>query len=278
MGGGPDSVVGICMDRSPGQIESLLAVLKAGGAYLPLDPEAPADRTAFMLADGGVRVALVDERLAAGLAAPGLQVVCPTALPREGPGANLAGGALSDHLAYVIYTSGSTGKPKGVMVSHRAACGTLLWRLARFALTADDCVLQNIAFTFDPSIWQIFGALLSGARLVLVRPGGQQDFAGLVRTVAQEGVTITDLAPPMLEAFLEQEGLGEGGRLRLLFAGGQAVPAALAARFQECFPEAALQNIYGPTEVAIDAATWTCRPRPAGSPGPLGRPAPGRAL
>jgi amino acid adenylation domain-containing protein len=225
-----------------------------------------------------VRVALVDERLAAGLAAPGLRVVCPTALPREGPGANLAGGALSDHLAYVIYTSGSTGKPKGVMVSHRAACGTLLWRLARFALTADDCVLQNIAFTFDPSIWQIFGALLSGARLVPVPPGGQQDFAGLVRLAGREGVTITDLAPPMLEAFLEQEGLEDCHRLRLLFAGGQALPAALAARFQERFPAAALQNIYGPTEVAIDAATWTCRPLPAGSTVPIGRPVAGRRL
>ncbi len=281
IGVGADSVVGLSMDRSPDLIAALLAVLKAGGAYLPLDPEAPVDRTAFMLADGGVRVALADERRAAELAGLDLQVICPPlGLPVDGggPDANLAGGAASDHLAYVIYTSGSTGKPKGVMVSHRAACGTLLWRLSRFGLTPEDCVLQNIAFTFDPSIWQIFGALLSGARLVLVPPGGQQDFAGLVRTVAHEGVTITDLAPPMLEAFLEQEGLAECHRLRLLFAGGQALPADLATRFQETFPAAALQNIYGPTEVAIDAATWTCGPLPAGSTVPIGRPVAGRRL
>ncbi|HSS52101.1 MAG TPA: amino acid adenylation domain-containing protein, partial [Thermoanaerobaculia bacterium] len=281
IGVGPDSVVGLYMDRSPDLVEALLAVLKAGGAYLPLDPEAPAERTAFMLADGGVRVALADERRAAGLAGLGLQVICPPfglSFGGDGPDANLPGGAASDHLAYVIYTSGSTGKPKGVMVSHRAGCGTLLWRLSRFQLTPQDCILQNIAFTFDPSIWQIFGALLSGARLVLVPPGGQQDFAGLVRTVAQEGVTITDLAPPMLEAFLEQEGLEACQRLRLLFAGGQALPAALAARFQARFPAAALQNIYGPTEVAIDAATWTCQPLPAGSTVPIGRPVAGRRL
>ncbi|HEV7506853.1 MAG TPA: amino acid adenylation domain-containing protein [Thermoanaerobaculia bacterium] len=284
IGVGPDSVVGLYMDRSPDLIAALLGVLKAGGAYLPLDPEAPAERTAFMVADGGVRVALADERRAGGLAGLGLQVICPPfglSFGGDGPDANLTNGApsaASDHLAYVIYTSGSTGKPKGVMVSHRAACGTLLWRLSRFHLTPDDCILQNIAFTFDPSIWQIFGALLSGARLVLVPPGGQQDFAGLVRTVAHEGVTITDLAPPMLEAFLEQEGLAECHRLRLLFAGGQALPAALAARFQEFFPAAALQNIYGPTEVAIDAATWTCRPLPAGSTVPIGRPVAGRRL
>ncbi|HEX6903705.1 MAG TPA: amino acid adenylation domain-containing protein [Thermoanaerobaculia bacterium] len=261
-GVGPDSVVGLRMDRSPELMVAILAVLKAGGAYLPLDPEAPADRTAFMLADAGVKLVLdgegpVDETLS---------------------GADLPDGPAADNLAYVIYTSGSTGKPKGVMVPHRAACATLLWRLACFTLTPEDCVLQNIAFTFDPSIWQIFGALLSGARLVPVPPGGEKDFAGLARATAREGVTITDLAPPMLEAFLEQEGLEECRRLRLLFAGGQALPAELADRFRLRFPAAALQNIYGPTEAAIDAATWTCAPLPAGSTVPIGRPVAGKRL
>ncbi len=261
-GVGPDSVVGLRMDRSPELMVAILAVLKAGGAYLPLDPEAPADRTAFMLADAVVRLVLdgegpVDETLS---------------------GADLPDGPAADNLAYVIYTSGSTGKPKGVMVPHRAACATLLWRLACFSLTEEDCVLQNIAFTFDPSIWQIFGALLSGARLVPVPPGGEKDFAGLARAAAREGVTITDLAPPMLEAFLEQEGLEECRRLRLLFAGGQALPAELADRFRRQFPGAALQNIYGPTEAAIDAATWTCAPLPAGSTVPIGRPVAGKRL
>jgi len=277
LGVGPDAVVGICMDRSPDLMAAILAVLKAGGAYLPLDPEAPAERTGFMLADGGARVAVADAPLAAGIAGHGVRVLTPERVG-EGPAGDLAGGATADNLAYVIYTSGSTGRPKGVMVSHRAVCGTLLWRLACFALSGEDCILQNIAFTFDPSIWQIFGALLSGARLVPVARGGQQDFAGLVRTAAREGVTITDLAPPMLEAFLEQEGLDECRGLRLLFAGGQALPAALAGRFQERFPAAALQNIYGPTEAAIDAATWTCTPLPAGRTVPIGRPVAGRRL
>ncbi|HEV2845187.1 MAG TPA: beta-ketoacyl synthase N-terminal-like domain-containing protein, partial [Thermoanaerobaculia bacterium] len=173
---------------------------------------------------------------------------------------------------------GSTGKPKGVMVPHRAVCATLLWRLSCFSLTPEDCILQNIAFTFDPSIWQIFGALLSGARLAPVPPGGEKDFGGLARMAARQRVTITDLAPPMLEAFLEQEGLEDCGRLRLLFAGGQALPADLAERFRQRFPAAALQNIYGPTEAAIDAATWTCAPLPAGSTVPIGRPVAGKRL
>ncbi|HKI06704.1 MAG TPA: amino acid adenylation domain-containing protein [Thermoanaerobaculia bacterium] len=274
----PDSVVALCMDRSADLMTSILAVLKAGGAYLPLDPDAPADRTAFMVSDGGVRIALVDERTAGAFAALGVQAVRPAdAVWGEGRD-NLAGGAAADNLAYVIYTSGSTGKPKGVMVPHGAACGTLLWRLACFSLVPEDCILQNIAVTFDPSIWQIFGALLSGARLLPVPPGAERDFAGLARTMASEGVTITDLAPPMLEAFLEQEGLDEIRRFRLLFAGGQALPAELAERFRRRFPGAALQNIYGPTEVAIDAATWTCAPLPAGRSVPIGRPVAGKRL
>jgi amino acid adenylation domain-containing protein len=275
-----DAVVGIAMDRSAGLMTAILAVLKAGGAYLPLDPEAPAERTAVMLAAAAAVLVLADERNAGKLAALGAPVLCPATAGGEPPAGeeNLDGGAEPDHLAYVIFTSGSTGRPKGVMVSHRAACGTLAWRLSAFSLVPDDRILQNIAVTFDPSIWQIFGALLSGARLLPVPPGAQQDFAGLVRTVAREGVTITDLAPPMLEAFLEQEGLAECGRLRLLFAGGQALPAELAERFRRQFPRAALQNIYGPTEAAIDAATWTCGPLPAASTVPIGRPAAGKRL
>jgi amino acid adenylation domain-containing protein len=280
LGAAPDSVIALCMDRSADLMTSILAVLKAGGAYLPLDPDAPAERTAFMVSDGGVRIALVDERTAGGLAALGVQAVRPAEVLRvaEGDPGNPAGGVAADNLAYVIYTSGSTGKPKGIMVSHRAACGTLLWRLACYSLSAADCILQNIAVTFDPSIWQIFGALLSGARLLPVPPGGQQDFGQLARTMAREGVTITDLAPPMLEAFLEQEGLEECRPFRLLFAGGQALPAELAERFRRQFPGAVLQNIYGPTEVAIDAATWTCRPLPAGRSVPIGRPVAGKRL
>ncbi len=277
-GVGPDAIVGIAMDRSAGLIAAILAVLKAGGAYLPLDPDAPAERTALMLKDADAALVLADERTAAGLAALGAPVLRVDE-PGEGEDdGDLVGGAGADHLAYVIFTSGSTGRPKGVMVSHRAACGTLAWRLETFALTPEDRILQNIAVTFDPSIWQIFGALLSGAELLPVPPGEEKDFAGLARTAAREGVTITDLAPPMLEAFLEQEGVAECRRLRLLFAGGQALPAELAERFRRQLPEAALQNIYGPTEASIDAATWTCAPLPAGGTVPIGRPAAGKRL
>jgi amino acid adenylation domain-containing protein len=303
LGVGPERTVGLLMERRPALIVAILAVLEAGGAYLPFAADSPPERLAFVLDDAGVQLVLADPALAPRLAGRGLRVLDPEGrvlvaagaggprLPGSGageagsdlpgasdPGADLAGGPGPANLCYVIYTSGSTGRPKGVMVPHAAAAATLRWRLARFALTPADCVLQNIAFTFDPSLWQIFGALLSGARLVLVPPGGHQDFAGLVRTIARERVTITDLAPSMLRAFLEQDGLDGCGSLRLLFAGGEALAPDLAARFAARFPGAALYNIYGPTEAAIDACTWHCAPRPAAATLPIGYPISGKRL
>ena len=284
LGVGPEVTVGLAMQRSVELIMAILAVLKAGGAYLPLDPESPVERLAFVLEDAKVTLLLADEQASAVLAAAegiGTRVLnlgaARETLALQGD-RNPSGGAAPDDLAYVIYTSGSTGRPKGVMVSHRAVCGTLMWRLSCFSLTADDCILQNIAFTFDPSIWQIFGALLAGSRLVLVPPGGHQDFAGLVRAIAAEQVTITDLAPSMLAVFLEQEELASCQSLRLLFAGGEALSPDLAARFLASFPGATLQNIYGPTEAAIDAATWTCGPLAAGRTMPIGRPVASKRL
>jgi amino acid adenylation domain-containing protein len=336
LGVGPERTVGLLMERRPALVTAILAVLKAGGAYLPLAADSPADRLAFVLEDAAVTLVLADSDLAPRLAASGVRVLDPdargllaggaaatSATPEESPpekvtgppstrgrrrlprraglaapesrpasavsaggegepaaelDGDLEGGAAPANLCYVIYTSGSTGRPKGVMVPHGAVSATLRWRLARFGLSPADRVLQNIAFTFDPSIWQIFGALLSGARLVLVPQGGHQDFAGLVRSIARERVTITDLAPSMLRAFLEQDGLDACGSLRLLFAGGEALTPELAGRFAERFPDAELYNIYGPTEAAIDASTCRCGPRPVAATMPIGQPIWGKHL
>jgi amino acid adenylation domain-containing protein len=276
----PERTVALALRRSPNLIAAILGTLAADAAYLPLDPEAPDERLAWTIDDAQAALVLVDEenreRFVALLGAERVLV-----LSEEGCGSELPdrpSGRVSDRLAYVIYTSGSTGKPKGVMVSHRAACATLLWRLAQFAPGPGDVVLQNISTTFDPSVWQIFGALLSGARLALLPPNERQDFAAFARRLAAERGTITDLAPSMLRAFLDQDGLDDCRDLRLLFAGGEALPPDLAARFKERFPAAALQNIYGPTEVAIDAATWTFAPRPGATAVPIGRPAAGKRL
>ena len=277
----PERTVALALRRSPTLIAAILGTLAADAAYLPLDPEAPNERLAWTIADSQAALVLVDaeerDRFATMLGENRVLVLSEgDAEASELPVP--VGKQLSDRLAYVLYTSGSTGRPKGVMVSHRAACATLLWRLARYSPGPGDVMLQNISTTFDPSVWQIFGALLSGARLALLPPEERQDFAAIARRLAAEQGTITDLAPSMLRAFLDQDGLDGCGNLRLLFAGGEALPPDLAARFRDQFPQAALYNIYGPTEVAIDAATWMFSPRPGATVVPIGRPAAGKRL
>ena len=252
-GVGAGDLVAISLPRSVEMIVALLGVLEAGAAYVPLDPSLPKARREEILADCGARLVL-DGEVHPGDA---------EADPRP---------AHPDDLAYVIYTSGSTGKPKGVGVPHRGAVNTLLWRLETFHPGPGDTILQNIAFTFDPSIWQIFGALLSGARLMLAKPGGEKDFPYLVRRLAEAEGTITDLAPSMLQVFLEQKTIRTAEALRLLFAGGEALPPALATRFAATFPDADLRNIYGPTEASIDAACWPARPEAGATNVPIGRP------
>ena len=280
-GFGPEAVVAIALGRSMEMMISILGVLKAGGAYLPLDPAAPRERLAWMLRDAGAALVLTRREEASALGdLPVPKLVLDALATPDGdpePEAMPPAPVRADNPAYVIYTSGSTGRPKGVVISHRGAVNTLLWRLEDFDLEPDDAIFQNIAFTFDPSIWQIFGALLSGARLVLARPGGEQDFTYFVRRLVAERVTITDLAPSMLQVLLEHRDIGQVRLLRLLFAGGEALPVALERRFLSTL-DADLRNIYGPTEGSIDAACWRCLPGDVAATVPIGRPVANKRL
>src|SRR5262249_41623536 len=155
-------------------------------------------------------------------------------------------------LAYVIYTSGSTGRPKGVMISHGAILNRLLWTCAAFPFTPADAVLQKTPFTFDASVWELFVPLLTGAQLVLMRPGGHQDPADLALVAAMEGITILQLVPSMLGPFLDEAGAAGCTGLRHLFCGGETLTPALRDRALRELP-AHLCNLYGPTECSIDA-------------------------
>jgi len=272
-------VVGLFAERSPELVVGLLGVLAAGGAYLPLDPVLPGDRLAWMLADAGVTVVLTQRRLRQSLpAGPAAVVVldAPAAAPEDVAAADAAG-APDLGLAYVLYTSGSTGQPKGVMVPHRGACATLLWRLREFALGPGDRVLQSIPFTFDPSVWQIFGALLAGARLILVPPDRQQDVGYLGQAIRDQGVTIADFPPSLLSVLLERRALAAAAALRCLFVGGEVFPPELKDRAVAALGTG-LYNIYGPTEACIDVACWDCRRELGGSSVPVGRPIAGKRV
>src|SRR5882724_12556549 len=180
---GPEAVVAVRAQRSLALSIGLLAVLKAGAAYLPLDPEHPRERQRQMLEDSGA-VALLAGDAACDEEHGGRYAVVRLDSPPPGD-APAAGGAVPENLAYVIYTSGSTGRPKGAMNTHRGIVNRLLWMQSAFGLDGTDVVLQKTPASFDVSVWELFWPLLSGACLVVARPGGHQDPSYLVEILAR---------------------------------------------------------------------------------------------
>jgi amino acid adenylation domain-containing protein len=271
----PETLVGVCMERSLDLVVALLGVLMAGGAYVPLDPEHPAERLAFMLDDARPAVILAQAHLAGALPAGGPRVVrldadwplftAETAAEAEA-GAASDGELSPENLAYVIYTSGSTGRPKGAMNAHRGIRNRLLWMQRAHGIGAGDVVLQKTPFGFDVSVWELLWPLMSGARLVLARPGGHRDPGYLAGTLAAEGVTTVHFVPSMLALFLDDLApLGAGARalcgaLRRVFCSGEVLPAALAARFFAALPGVELHNLYGPTEAAVEVTAGAVLP------------------
>jgi amino acid adenylation domain-containing protein len=258
LGAGPESLVGICLERCLELPVAVLGVLKAGGAYVPIDPELPRERLDLILEDAGISIVLTREDL--------------TGLTDGDAGENPCSGTVADNLMYLIYTSGSTGRPKGVQVAHRGVANRLLWAQRTYPLTAEDRVLQKAPFSFDVSALEIFTPLSAGGCLVLARPGGQRDTAYLVRTVCEQGITLIDFVPPMLQAFLAEEGAESCASLRSVSVGGETLAPELAALFS-ARSSAELRNQYGPTEASIDVADQVFRPEEAPRRSvPLGRP------
>ena len=254
LGVGPEVRVGVALDRSVDLVVALLAVLKAGGAYLPLDPSYPERRLAFMLADAQVPVVVTEERLAERLAARDVRVVRLDADRRRIAAASperVASGVGAEGLAYVSYTSGSTGSAKGVAVPHRAVVrlvrGTSYARLA-----PDEVFLQFAPVSFDASTFEIWGALLSGARLV-VAPAGALSLAELGRTLREHRVTTLWLTAGLFRRMVDEQ-LDDLRGVRQLLAGGDVLSVPHVRRVLRELPECRLINGYGPTE----ATTFAC--------------------
>ncbi|MCK2217014.1 amino acid adenylation domain-containing protein [Actinomadura sp. ATCC 31491] len=278
LGAGPGEVVGVCLERGPDLVVAVHAVVAAGAAYLPLEPDHPAARLAGMAADAGARLTV-----SAGRFADRLPPVPAVLLDRDAgdiaaeDAAPPGGPPHPDDLAYVIFTSGSTGRPKGVGVSHRAIVNRLAWMQDAFRLTGDDRVLHKTPFSFDVSVWELFWPLTAGAGLVVARHGGHADPAYLAAVLERESITTVHFVPSMLDAFLSEPGLGGRlGALRTVVCSGEALGAGLAARFAAALPGAGLHNLYGPTEAAVDVSWHACRP--GEDPVPIGRPVPGTRL
>jgi amino acid adenylation domain-containing protein len=274
LGIGPETVVGICVERSLEMVVGLLGILKAGGAYLPLDPSYPQERLAFMLEDARASILVTQAALLQQLPAHAAQVVRLDADHEEIARQSTAAPASNvgpDNLAYVIYTSGSTGKPKGVMNTHCSIVNRLWWMQDAYDLTPADRVLQKTPFGFDVSVWEFFWPLMFGARLIVARPAGHKDPSYLADLVWHEGVTIMHFVPSMLQEFLEVADLVCCGSLRDVVCSGEALPVDTQNKFLAQLPSR-LHNLYGPTEAAVDVSAWHCKLTPGSTHVPIGHP------
>ncbi|MFC5286576.1 amino acid adenylation domain-containing protein [Actinokineospora guangxiensis] len=262
---GPGTVVAVAVPRSVELVVALLGVVRAGAAYLPLDPDYPAERTAHMVEVGEPALILDTDRVRA-LAEDGPPLAsCP---------------ARPDDAAYVMFTSGTTNKPKGVVITHRAIANRLAAVQEHYRLGERDRVLQKTPTGFDPSVVEVFLTLAAGATLVVARPGGHRDPAYLAVTVRAERITMIRFVASMIPLFLD-EYLRDGprGPLRLMASEGEGLPVAVADRFRAALgASATLITEYGPTEAAVGVTCLACGPREGTGLMPLGPTTPGAGI
>jgi amino acid adenylation domain-containing protein len=267
--------VAVCLERSLELIVAVLGVLKAGGAYLPVDPGYPRERIEFMLRDSGAAVVVTDAASAPVLAAIGPRVVAvddDEALP-----ADVAGDTGFDcdvgpqQLACIVYTSGSTGAPKGALITHGGLSNHMRWWQDLVGLDHTDSVLMKYSFSFDVASVELFPPLVAGARIVVTPRGAEADGARLVRLIAEERVSVLDTVPALLSVLLEEPGFAECRSLRHVVCGGERMPPDLPDRlFARLNVE--LYNAYGPTEATITSTVFRCRGPHRPETVPIGRP------
>ncbi|ORC58268.1 non-ribosomal peptide synthetase, partial [Pseudomonas floridensis] len=272
-----ESRVAVCLERGPNLVVGLLAVLKAGAAYVPLDPGYPLERLNYMLADSDAVTLLVDTTTRERFVDSSLSLVdmgnCSwSAQSASNP---FVEGLTARHLAYVIYTSGSTGTPKGVMVEHRGLCNLVQWSSQLCSPTPHGALLHKTPVSFDASVWELFWPLCAGLRLVLARPDGQRDPAYLAQEIQDRQVSVVQFVPALLQQFVDLDESARCASLTDIVCGGGELTASLAAQVRQRLPQVRLHNVYGPTEATVDCSVWTLEP---GEPVPESALPIGRAI
>ncbi|ROO59670.1 non-ribosomal peptide synthase protein (TIGR01720 family)/amino acid adenylation domain-containing protein [Micromonospora sp. Llam0] len=283
-GAGPERVVAVELPRSVPSLVAIIATVKTGAAYLPVDPDLPAARRALMIGDSravcvvGTREGLDQLVEAGGPPAHGLAVDDPVTTDQLGRQPTTDPGdrqrhdpLLAGHQAYVIYTSGSTGRPKGVAVPHSGIANRLVWMQERFRLTPEDRVLHKTSLSFDVSVWEMFWPLATGASVVVASGRDQREPARLARLIARHQVTTIHFVPSVLAAFLTEPVAAHCASLRRVICSGETLDPELADRVHATL-RTELHNLYGPTEASVDVTHW---PVPTGgrlARVPIGRP------
>jgi amino acid adenylation domain-containing protein len=291
-----ETPVGVLMRPGLDLAVALLAVWKAGGAFVPLDPDQPRARSELIMADTAAPVLLTQRGLAGRLSGGAHQVVCvedipaapvPSAAPAPSasPAAQVspagqvspvglagpAGPAGLANAAYVIYTSGSTGRPKGVVITHEGIANRVLWTVRAHGIGPADRVLHKTRLTFDASIWEIFAPLVSGGTVVMAPAGADRDPPALLHAASMHRVTVLQVVPSVLRLLAETGDWPGCASLRLLFCAGEPLHGTLCARVAE-LTQAQIINTYGPTECSIDVTSARYVPGDRDGPVPIGRP------
>ncbi|QOT00746.1 amino acid adenylation domain-containing protein [Brevibacterium sp. JNUCC-42] len=278
-GVGADAIVGICMERSVEMIVGLLAIAKAGGAYLPIDSKIPIERLSYILEDSGTKLVVTQQEFINKFTKE-----CDTLNLDDKDIYHSDGNSLDDisgprNLAYVIYTSGSTGKPKGVCIEHHSVVNRLNWMQKAYPISSEDVILQKTPYVFDVSVWELFWWAMQGATVSFLAPGQEGNPECIVETIQRDKVTTMHFVPSMLHVFLEfTEAFDQADKLRSLqrvFASGEALGVHLVKRFNSLFYDrykTQLINLYGPTEACVDVSFFNCSPWIDYEKVPIGKP------
>ena len=277
----PDTAVALCVERSFEMVIALLGVLKAGAAYLPVDPDYPAERIAYLLDDARPAVVLTQAhlrgRVEAAVSRDGARIVTVDELMQGGAAPRARVEVEREQLAYLIYTSGSTGRPKGAGNTHGALANRIAWMQDAYRLSESDVVLHKTPFGFDVSVWEFVWPLAVGAKLAIAAPGDHRDPARLVAAIETHRVSTLHFVPSMLAAFVAHldsfDAAARCASIERIVASGEALAPELVARVAQLLPQARLYNLYGPTEAAIDVSHWRCEPRDGEAASvPIGHP------
>jgi amino acid adenylation domain-containing protein len=277
----PDHIVAIMVERSLEMIIGILGILKAGAAYLPIDPNFPQERVRTILQDSSTLIVLTCQAVYDKNPFTYREhVIINQLLDGRYSSTNPPIKNNPNDLIYVIYTSGSTGKPKGVLIEHQSVINRLNWMQKNYPITEADTILQKTTYTFDVSVWEIFWWSLQGAKVCLLPPDGEKDPNTIISRVQKNQVTTIHFVPSMLNVFLDylenQSNLDGLSSLRQVFCSGEALPPQYVNRFYKILlrhnAEAKLYNLYGPTEATVDVSYYNCSSSKASEVIPIGKP------
>ena len=254
-------IVAIFTDRSISMMIAILAILKAGAAYLPIETNIPEERKYYYAKTANIKAILSaeDDKVLFGIQNINIEKIPDNILPSANPQVS------SENSAYVIFTSGSTGNPKGVIVKHYSVVNRLLWMKEQYGLCEYDIFLQKTVYSFDVSIWELFLWFFCGAKLCLLKSGDEGNFANLINVIHQHGITICHFVPSILRTFLEfllrRGGIDRIKCLKKVFSSGEALNYDIVNKFNNTLAKenaAQLHNLYGPTEATVDSTYFDC--------------------